>query len=78
MWQEITDVIDDSKELLDLLFGKVTVRKVKQLLCNVGSRLIMAILDFHAKKVNRGCRNRTLLVRDHDSMILNDLEKLLK
>ncbi|KAK9222245.1 hypothetical protein WN944_010680 [Citrus x changshan-huyou] len=41
-------------------------------------RLIMAILDFHAKKVNRGCRNRTFLVRDHNSMFLNDLEKLLE
>ncbi|KAK9192890.1 hypothetical protein WN944_003583 [Citrus x changshan-huyou] len=40
--------------------------------------LIMAILDFHAKKVNRDCRNRAFLVRDHDSMFLNNLEKLLE
>ncbi|KAK9177736.1 hypothetical protein WN943_026925 [Citrus x changshan-huyou] len=33
--------------------------------------LIMAILDFHAKKVNRGSRNHTSLVRDHDPIRKN-------
>ncbi|KAH9680230.1 hypothetical protein KPL71_026473 [Citrus sinensis] len=47
-------------------------------LVQYGSRLVMSVLNFHAKKVNRDCRNRAFLVRDHDSIFLNDLKKLLE
>ena len=76
--QEISDVIDNDKKLLDLLFGKVTFDKVELLLCNMESRLIMSVLDFHAKKVNKSGRNHTFLDKDHDSMCLNNLKNLLE
>ena len=63
MWEEITDVIDNAKKLLNLLFGKLLVWKVKQFLGNVLSWLVMAIFNDHTKKFNVvGC-NRAFLGR---------------
>ena len=52
MWDEITDVIDNAEKLLNLLFGKVLIWKVKQFLGNVLSWLIMSIFYDHTKKFN--------------------------
>ena len=63
MWDEITDVIDNAKKLLNLLFGKVLIWKVKQFLGNVLSWLIMSIFYDHTKEFNIICSNGAFLGR---------------
>ena len=52
MWDEITNVIDNAEKLLNLLFGKLLIWKMKQFLGNVFSWLIMAIFYDHTKEFN--------------------------
>ena len=63
MWDEVSDVIDDAKKLLNLPFGKVLIWKVKQFLGNVCSWLIMAIFYDHTKEFNIFGSNGTFLGR---------------
>ena len=63
MWDEVSDVIDDAKKLLNLPFGKVLIWKVKQFLGNVFSWLIMAIFYDHTKEFNIVGSNGTFLGR---------------
>ena len=76
MWEEITDVIDNAKKLLNLLFGKLLVWKVKQFLGNVLSWLVMAIFNDHTKKFDGLCGNGAFLGRQHDSMTLDNIIEL--
>ena len=50
MRDEVSDVIDNAEKLLNLLFGKLLIWKVKQRLGNVLSWLIMAVLYDHTKE----------------------------
>ena len=63
MWDEVSDVIDDAKKLLNLPFGKVLIWKVKQFLGNVFSWLIMAIFYDHTKKFDGICGDGAFLGR---------------
>ena len=57
MWDEVSDVINDAEKLLNLLFGKLLIWKVKQFLGNMLSWLMMAIFYDHAKKFDGICGN---------------------
>ena len=61
MWDEITDVIDDAEKLLNLLFGKLLIWKVKQFLGNVLSWLVVSIFYDHTKEFNIICSNDAFL-----------------
>ena len=63
MGDEVSDVIDDAEKLLNLLFGKLLIWKVKQFLGNVFSWLIMAIFYDHTKEFNIICSNGAFLGR---------------
>ena len=49
---KVSDVIDDSKELLYLFPGELLIWKVEQLLGNVLSWLIVSVFDNHSKEFN--------------------------
>ena len=76
MWEEISDVIDNAEKLLNLLFGKVLIWKVKQLLGNVTSWLVMAVFYDHTKEFNVIRGNGAFLSRQHDSMTLDKIIEL--
>ena len=52
MRNKIPDIINNTKELLNLLFGKIPIWKVDELLSNVLSWLLVAIFDSHSKEFN--------------------------
>ena len=76
MWEEITDVIDNAEKLLNLLFGKLLIWKVKQFLGNVLSWLVMAIFNDHTEKFNVVSCNGAFFGRQHDSMTLDNIIEL--
>ena len=76
MWDEVSDIINDAEKLLNLLFGKLLIWKVKQLLGNVFSWLIMAISYDHAKEFNVLRGNGAFLGRQHNSMTLDNIIEL--
>ena len=76
MWDEITDVIDNAEKLLNLLFRKLLIWKVKQFLGNVCSWLIMAVFYDHAKEFNVIHGNSAFLGRQHDFMTLDNIIEL--
>ena len=76
MWEEIMDVIDNAKKLLNLFFGKVLIWKVKQFLGNVLAWLVMAILYDHTKEFNIIGGNDAFLGGKHDSMTLDNIIEL--
>ena len=63
MWDEVSDVIDDAEKLLNLLFEKLLIWKVKQFLGNMLSWLIMAIFYDHTKEFNIVSNNGAFLGR---------------
>ena len=52
MRDKVPDIINNTKELLDLPFGKILIWAVDELLGNVLSWLIVAIFDSYSKEFN--------------------------
>ena len=61
MWDKVSDIIDDVEKLLNLLFGKLLIWKVKQFLGNVLSWLVVSIFYEHTKEFNIICSNGAFL-----------------
>ena len=61
MINEVSNVIDDAKELLYLFPGELLIWKVEQFLGNVFSWLVVSVFDNHSKEFNIICCNGAFL-----------------
>ena len=61
MRDKVPDIINNTEELLDLLFEKILVGKVYEFLGNVFSWLIVVIFDGHSKEFNVSGGNSAFL-----------------
>ena len=76
MWDKVSNIIDDAEKLLNLLFRKLLIWKVKQFLGNVLSWLVVAIFYDHTKKFNGVCGDFAFLGGEHNSMTLDNIIEL--
>ena len=61
MWDEVSDVIDDAKELLYLFPSELLIWKVEQFLGNALSWLAVSVFDNYSKEFNIICCNGAFL-----------------